>query len=68
MVRTFQNPTLVLVLALRISVFLSVASFRLSLLPFIQVSEDAGRPSNTVVADVLVAVSVTRSFFTVPGC
>ena len=67
-VRTFQNPILVFVLALRTSIFLSVASFQLSLLPFIQVSEDSGRPSHAVVADVFVAVSITRSFYTVPGC
>ena len=70
-VRTFQNPILVFVLALRTSIFLSVASFQLSLLPFIQVSEGSGRPSHTVVVDVFIAVSETRLFFfffTVPGC
>ena len=48
---------------LRTSIFLSVASFQLSLLPFIQVSEDSGSPLHTVIVDVFVAVSVTRSFF-----
>ena len=62
MVRTFENPVLVFVLALGTSIFLSVASFRLSLLPFIQVSGDAGRPSHTVIADVFVAVSVFFQF------
>ena len=62
---------LVSVLALRTPIFLSVASCRLSLLPFIQVSEDSDRRSHTVVVDVFVADSVTRFFFfffTVPGC
>ena len=73
MVQTFQNPILVFVLGLRTSIFLSVASFQLSLLPFIQAFEDSGRPLHTVVVDVLVAVSVTRSlffffFFAIPGC
>ena len=61
-VQIFQNPIMTSVLALRTSIFLSVASFRLSLLPFIQVSADSGRPLHTVVVHVFVAVSITRSF------
>ena len=70
-VRAALAFSMVFVLALRTPIFLSVASCRLSLLPFIQVSEDSERRSHTVVVDVFVADSVTRFFFfffTVPGC
>ena len=59
----FLNPILVFVLALRTSIFLSVASFRLSPLLFIQVSENSGRPSHTVAADVFVAAFCNKIFF-----
>ena len=63
MVLTFQNPILVLVLALKTSIFLSVASFWLPPLSYIRVSSDDSRsPSHPVASISSVAVSVTGVF------
>ena len=57
------GPNLVLVLALKTSIFLSMASSRLPPLSFIRVSsDDARRPSNSVASISSLAVSVTGVF------
>ena len=62
-VLTFQNPILVLSLALRTSTFLPLASFRLSPMAFIPASDGSpGSPSCPVVSIPFVAVSVTYLF------
>ena len=63
MVLTFQKPILVLVLALKTSILLSVASIRFSPLPVTRVScDDSGSLSHLEVFFSFVAVSVTRLF------
>ena len=62
-VLTFQEPILVLVLALKTSIFPSVASSRLPPLSFIRVSsDDSRRPSHSVESISSLAVSVTGVF------
>ena len=63
-VLTFQNPILVLNLALKTSIFLSAVPFRLLPLLFIRVSFDEPEsPSRPVVLIFFVAVSVTWVFY-----